>query len=107
MTEEFNLNKKIKMYNTELEQFEDEKGKIINNQAWNLCQSIIKILKFIKKRDKEFILRLNDGEMIKSYELAMKVAGDKKEKLMWKHRKEGWELAIEELNKERGRLNGI
>ena len=57
---EFSLDARIRMYKKELKQFETSKGNIKNNQAWNLCQSIIRDLKVIKKREKEFIRLLKE-----------------------------------------------
>ena len=44
-------------------------------------------------------LKDDDKFMILQYNLSIKIAKDENEKVMWKHRREGWELAVEEFKK--------
>ena len=55
---------------------------------------------FKQKLEKiESRLKEENKFMIKEYNLSIKTALNEKEAIMWKHRKEGWELAMEEIEK--------
>jgi len=85
----------------ENETLADEEIQLLDRVDNKEGESFVRVIPsvYAKEKIQNAQRRLKDNEIIKSYDVCINTARDKKERLMWKHRKEGWKLAMEELDK--------